>query len=114
MQVRTAGVFSHNLMGGGAARFVLGRDLHGTVRSTIAYEQQDSESSTAYGEGFAVPGLVTLGNATTNLSVASNRNTVRAKSGLGGAQLEYKERYIVDGLIRYDGSSLFGADERWH
>jgi hypothetical protein len=32
----------------------------------------------------------------------------------GGLNLEYKERYIADAIYRYDGSSLFGADQRWH
>src|SRR5439155_2329088 len=31
----------------------------------------------------------------------------------GGVGLEYKERYIADGLVRRDGSSLFGSDNRW-
>jgi TonB-linked SusC/RagA family outer membrane protein len=114
MQTRSTGVFSHNLMANGVANGMLATDLHVTLRSTLAYEQQEGESSTAYGEGFVVPGLATLGNTTTNFFVASNRSTIRAKSGLGAAQLEYKGRYIVDGLLRYDGSSLFGADERWH
>jgi TonB-linked SusC/RagA family outer membrane protein len=26
----------------------------------------------------------------------------------------YRDRYIFDALFRYDGSSLFGANERWH
>lgn len=30
------------------------------------------------------------------------------------SSLEYKEKYIVDLLFRYDGSSLFGENERWH
>ena len=31
-----------------------------------------------------------------------------------GAQVEYQERLIFDGLVRYDGSSLFGENRRWH
>ncbi len=29
------------------------------------------------------------------------------------AGVDYKDKYIADVLFRYDGSSLFGADERW-
>ena len=32
---------------------------------------------------------------------------------LGGANLEWKGKYILDGTYRYDGSSLFGTGNRW-
>jgi outer membrane receptor protein involved in Fe transport len=28
--------------------------------------------------------------------------------------LDYKDRYLFDGMFRYDGSSLFGRDARWN
>ena len=28
--------------------------------------------------------------------------------------MDYKDKYIFDGMFRYDGSSLFGADARWN
>ena len=32
---------------------------------------------------------------------------------LAGTSLDYKDRYILDGTLRYDGSSLFGPGHRW-
>jgi hypothetical protein len=32
---------------------------------------------------------------------------------IGGLDLTYDDRYIVSGLIRHEGSSLFGVDNRW-
>ncbi len=39
---------------------------------------------------------------------------IRAVNYFAIASFVYKDRYIFDGLFRYDGSSLFGSDERWH
>jgi TonB-linked SusC/RagA family outer membrane protein len=39
---------------------------------------------------------------------------IQALGYFGIVGLDYKDRYIVDGLIRRDGSSLFGPDQRWH
>ena len=105
---------SQNLMLGGQATFGLGADLRGTVTTRYSFEQEDKHSSYNYGEGMAITGLVTLGNATTNLLAGSDRASATAIGVIAGIQLEYKERYIIDGLLRYDGSSLFGAEERWH
>jgi len=38
---------------------------------------------------------------------------VRSQAGFLSVNADYGDRYIVDALIRRDGSSLFGAEERW-
>ncbi|MEN8193250.1 MAG: SusC/RagA family TonB-linked outer membrane protein [Bacteroidota bacterium] len=38
----------------------------------------------------------------------------RAVNYFAIASFVYNDRYIFDGLFRYDGSSLFGSNERWH
>jgi len=38
---------------------------------------------------------------------------IRAINYFAIASFVYDDRYIFDGLFRYDGSSLFGANERW-
>ncbi len=37
----------------------------------------------------------------------------RTSDSSSGGQLDYKGKYIVDATYRYDGSSLFGAGNRW-
>jgi len=39
---------------------------------------------------------------------------VKSENYFGIASFVYKDRYIFDALFRYDGSSLFGKNERWH
>ena len=51
---------------------------------------------------------------TTNLNANFDQTSQRAIGGSGNLNLEYKGRYIFDGALRRDGSSLFGTDQRWH
>ena len=46
-------------------------------------------------------------------SSSSSQSEVKAQGYYAIANLNYANRYIIDGLIRRDGSSLFGSDERW-
>lgn len=39
--------------------------------------------------------------------------TIRSEGYYATAGLDYMDKYIVDVFFRYDGSSLFGAEERW-
>jgi TonB-linked SusC/RagA family outer membrane protein len=84
-----------------------------------AYDQQDGEvNGTANnpigGNTLAVPGLTSLDNVTVLTSPTSSRQSIRGMAVVGGAAADIKGRYIVDGVYRLEGSSLFGADERWH
>lgn len=105
---------SQNLMLSARAEEDLGADWRGTVTARYSHEQQDTRLSDGYGEQLAVTGVHSLRNATSNIQVFSSAASVRAIGAIAGGRLEYKERYIFDGLARLDGSSLFGADERWH
>ena len=51
-----------------------------------------------------------LTGLTTTQHVFRNQRTL---SYLGTLALDYETRYIVEGLYRYDGNSLFGEGERW-
>lgn len=44
---------------------------------------------------------------------SGRENTTRSVGFTGAANYSYAERYLVDGSIRYNGSSIFGADNRW-
>ena len=77
------------------------------------FEQQDLSQRTAFGQDLAVQGVPTLGNTTTGRAITSTEQSIRQVGIFAGVNLEYLERYIVDALIRQDGSSLFGAEERW-
>jgi len=110
----SAADLSQNLMMGGRATFAASSDVRGVFTARYSLEHEDKQTASGYGEGLAITGLTTLGNATTNIRTTSDRSAVTAIGIITGTQLTYKDRYIFDGLVRYDGSSLFGEDERWH
>jgi TonB-linked SusC/RagA family outer membrane protein len=76
-------------------------------------ERQDNNTTDAEGQNLAVVGLPDLTNATVR-SVNSRFRDIRASGYFAIAGLEYRDKLILDGLVRRDGSSLFGALERWH
>lgn len=87
------------------------------VRAKLFYQAEDRawESMTARGNDFLYKDLPSLDNFDpSTISIASNRENVRAQSYSGIANLIYMNRYIFEGLYRQDGSSLFGADARWN
>src|SRR5690606_5495521 len=54
-----------------------------------------------------------LDNATERF-VTSNQEDIRSNGFFVTLGADYAGRYILDGLIRRDGSSLFGPEERWN
>jgi TonB-linked SusC/RagA family outer membrane protein len=44
----------------------------------------------------------------------SSQTDARSLGALAMTALDYQGKYIVEGMIRRDGSSLFGPDNRWH
>ena len=105
---------SYNVGLDATARRYLGRDLSTRYQVRYTYEQQDAWSVNASGNTLTLPGLLSLSNATTSISNSNSITSIRALGYSGSANLEYKERYILDGLVRRDGSSLFGAANRWN
>jgi TonB-linked SusC/RagA family outer membrane protein len=105
---------SANVMLSGRTGFSAGPDLKGAVIARYSAERFERRNQWARGEELAYSGLQTLANATAPVTAFSAQGTASAIGVIGGLQLEYRDRYIFDGLLRYDGSSLFGAAERWH
>lgn len=89
------------------------QDLQTSLNLRYSFEREDNRGLDAGGDVLAVPGLIDLVNVTQPDQPGSFTNSQRAMGILGGVQAEYKGRYIVDATYRRDGSSLFGAAERW-
>jgi TonB-linked SusC/RagA family outer membrane protein len=87
-----------------------------SVRTQIRalLEQQDNPQTVSSGQDLAVVGVPDLTNARAGRSVNSSNADIRANSFFAITGLDYDGKYILDGLVRRDGSSLFGALERWH
>jgi TonB-linked SusC/RagA family outer membrane protein len=76
-------------------------------------EREDVEQVEASGSNFSVGGLPDLDAATVS-SVESLDQSIRSSGFFVNSELDWDDRYIFSGLVRRDGSSLFGDEERWH
>jgi TonB-linked SusC/RagA family outer membrane protein len=68
-----------------------------------------------------VPGVRSVNNVRSRLPVSDGadgflegeqRLEIRTNSYIGSLGLDYRGRYVLDGLVRRDGSSLFGPEEQ--
>jgi TonB-linked SusC/RagA family outer membrane protein len=90
------------------------RDLF-TNRTQFRYlgESQDYTETTISGSRFSVADVPTFGNIQQDrLASGSARLPVRSDGYFAITNFIVRDRYILDALVRNDGSSLFGADER--
>lgn len=104
---------SINTSAGATARPSFFANLENTFTAQVLYDAQKGLSHFGYGENLAVPGLLTLDAASVNRQVGSGTSDIRALSYRTGADFEYLERYILSLSARREGSSLFGANNRW-
>ena len=88
-------------------------DLNAKASVRTIYERADNWSYSTGGEQYVVAQINTLSNTTANFFSNSSRSSIVNLGAVGGVNLEYKGRYIVEGTYRYDGSSLFGPGRRW-
>jgi len=96
------------------ARHNFGADLATKWSLRYTYEQQDYQNEDAFGNTLNAVGIDQLQNATqSTYGISSYNESIRQVGLFAGVNLEYKDRYVVDALIRRDGSSLFGANRRW-
>jgi len=77
------------------------------------YQQNDTEYSTADAEGFVVNGPTTLNSGSTPRAVSGGDYTSRLFSLAANLNYVFNDTYIIDGTIRRDGSSRFGADTKY-
>ncbi|HET7187013.1 MAG TPA: hypothetical protein VFI52_02605, partial [Gemmatimonadaceae bacterium] len=86
-----------------------------TLRSTLRalMERENNEFTYANGTVFATPGVRSLSNATITRD-SSSIEEIRSTGYAATAAADYKGKYIFDALVRRDGSSLFGPENRWN
>jgi TonB-linked SusC/RagA family outer membrane protein len=88
-------------------------DLNAKLQTRGTYEQDVAHTDEGFGQQFVVKDVFTLSNTSTQFGVRSSEQTIKRMGFFAGTNFEYKNRYILDGTYRYDGSSLFGAGNRW-
>lgn len=90
-------------------------DLNFTGSLRYLVEHSDYQYTTAGGSDFTAMGVWTLSNIpAANINATSGSEHVRADGFFAATRFDYRNRYTLDALIRQDGSSLFGPNERRH
>ena len=87
------------------------------IKAKLSYLAEDDafESFETSGQNYLYEDLPTFDNFDqNNVSASSTIASERAQNYFVIAGFVYKDRYIFDGLFRRDGSSLFGANNRWN
>lgn len=88
-------------------------DLNAKINFRGLFDRDYRISNSSSGTNYVVKDVYTLSNTTLNPQTGSSTQMVKNMGAIAGANIDYKGKYIVDGTYRYDGSSLFGAGERW-
>ena len=78
------------------------------------YENNHYESFNVGASQFQVNGIEAFNNFLSISNAGSYIFEEIAENYFAIASLDYKDRYLLDGMFRYDGSSLFGSDVRWN
>ena len=86
-----------------------------TVDALLGYEyrQEGNNSITATGDGFPTFQFTSLQNAANPVSVGEFFTGFKRNAVFGNLNYNYDSRYIIGGVIRYDGSSRFGRGNRY-
>lgn len=84
------------------------------TKARALFERVERRGHNGQGTTLAVGGVNTNLGIAAQQVIGSFEQTIRSEGYSFIAALDFKDRYIVDFLVRRDGSSLFGADQRWH
>ena len=88
-----------------------------TIKSKVSYlfEGTAWENFSATGKNFVLEGVPQLDFTDQTQTVTnSNEGVINSQNIFGILDFDYKSKYLFSGLVRRDGSSLFGEKERWH
>jgi len=88
-------------------------DLNARTTFRYLYEQSRYDYRRSQGGSLAAIGVPNLNNPNSDFSLTSTVQETKSIGYFGGVGLDFKDRYIFDGLLRRDGSSLFGRENRW-
>ena len=107
--------FKHNMELSGLLTKAFG-DLNSTLRLQYLYEDLKSEGLWGNGSKLAVSGM---NNTSLELADPETRDhsswgsRIVSNSYTAVGNLDYKGKYILDGLVRRDGASVIGDDNMW-
>jgi TonB-linked SusC/RagA family outer membrane protein len=94
-------------------RHQFGSDLNTLLQARYLFERQDFNNHYGQGSKLLATNVDDLDNATATFLVGSGESSIRQIGYFLIGNIDYKDRYIVDALVRRDGASVFGPDNRW-
>jgi len=88
--------------------------LSNTTKAAYEYEDQTASNFTLTANRFTVVASPEF-NAVdfSQLAPGSSNATIRSKNYYVVSDFNVNDRYLLGGLVRWDGSSLFGSQSRW-
>ena len=86
--------------------------LHNTTKLAGLYEDQTNNFTNVNASALQVPKVPEFTAAGGQIIPNSGTQVIRAKDAFLVSTFDIKDRYVIDGLVRQDQSSLFGAKER--
>lgn len=91
------------------------QDFNTSTVLKYLYENRNFEQYALSGYDYSVSGIRSLGSTSQeNYSISSYETTERAENLIFNTDLDYQDKVIVGAMLRRDGSSSFGADERYN
>ena len=91
-----------------------GSQITNTTKVAAVFEDQKNHFLQSEVGAFSVPGVPEFGGGTAPLVPSlSNDERIRNQNFYAVTTFDIRDRYIMDGLVRRDGSSLFGSNNRW-
>ncbi len=89
-------------------------DFNTKTKIRYHYENQFYRQHFSRGDSLIVDGIRRLQYTNPDkLSISSWHQTIKSVGYYANLDMDFKQKYIASLLFRYDGSSLFGEDERW-
>ena len=77
------------------------------------YRQEINETTTLNATGFPTPELNTANAAAEPVSVGGFWSGFKRAGIFTNLRYDYAKRYLISAILRYDGSSRFGSEQRW-
>ena len=88
-------------------------DLVSTTQVRYLIEKEDQVNTGASGSDFTADGVWTISNTpSANRGASSSLSMTRADGFFVIQDLDFRDRYILNAMVRQDGTSRFGLDQR--
>jgi TonB-linked SusC/RagA family outer membrane protein len=89
-------------------------NITNTTKLGTLYENQRNRGLVAFASQFKAGGVPEFGGVDQgSLTTGSADTTIKNFNYFGVTTFDIKDRYVIDALVRRDGSSLFGPENRW-